>query len=66
MENPMTTTPRHLLPTSCYVCGGDKHSDNRDHNYWSNADARREFKSQPQGTLPERPEGFYHTALEVL
>lgn len=59
--------PAHLMPTACHVCGHGSHADTTDrggHRYWSNADAAREFARQPQGVLPERPEGYYHVRPE--
>lgn len=41
-------TPTHLLPDSCYVCGGAAHpqpTPGKGHDYWSNADAAAEFKA---------------------
>lgn len=54
------STPQHLLPESCYVCGKGKHDDNDDHNYWSNADAARYFRSEWMAAdLTYSPEAAY-------
>lgn len=48
--------PRHLLPQSCYVCGGDPHPDQgpKGHNYWSNADAEAYFAAEDARLGPGR------------
>lgn len=50
----MTTTPTHLLPTSCYVCGtpapeGATRPDCR-HNY-TNAEARAEAREHDRRVI---------------
>lgn len=50
----MTTTPAHLLPESCHVCGHAPHADTwpakaYGHRYWSNAAARAEFAAEAAG-----------------
>lgn len=59
----MTHTPTHLLPNSCYVCGGQPHADHAatgGHNYWSNADARAYFRAEDARLQPaETPEARY-------
>ena len=36
------STPAHLRPEACYVCGGGEHTDG-EHTYWSNEAAAREL-----------------------
>ena len=61
----MTTTPTHLLPDSCYVCGGRPHADQpitptSGHNYWPNADAAAYFRREDARHQPaETPEARY-------
>lgn len=46
----MSTTPAHLAPDACYVCGGQPHADTTPtggHRFWSNAAAAAEFKAAP-------------------
>lgn len=40
------TTPRHLRPENCYVCGGEPHADRSEHNFWSNVDAAAHFAAE--------------------
>lgn len=44
----METTPNHLAPENCHICGTakDQHTSIV-HNFWSNADADAEF-AKPQ------------------
>lgn len=44
----MATTPAHLAPENCYVCGGEPHEDTATagHAFWSNADATKHFTQQ--------------------
>lgn len=46
----MATTPKHLAPENCYVCGysEEQHTGNTQHTFWSNADAAKYFAKQPQ------------------
>lgn len=54
------STPRHLLPENCYICGEPEHAPTDMHGFWSNADAWREFAAEPTGNLPSM------TAAETL
>jgi hypothetical protein len=38
--------------TTCYICGEGVHARIDVHDFWSIADARREFSSQPEGPMP--------------
>lgn len=40
----MTETPAHLLPTSCFICGGTEDRHGTGHTFWSNADALAEAR----------------------
>lgn len=49
-------TPAHLLPESCYVCGGADHGNTYDrtgkgHNFWANAAAAAYFHLEDQRPL---------------
>lgn len=52
----VSDTPRHLRPGNCYVCGSEPHAD-RDHKFWSNADAARDFRSESR--VDYSPEAAY-------
>lgn len=52
----MTTTPAHLAPTACYVCGGQEHQPTG-HDYVSNTAAEAWFNRQPQADYS--PEATY-------
>lgn len=47
----MPETPAHLAPAACYVCGWpkDQHK-NTGHAFWANAQARKDFAREPQGS----------------
>lgn len=44
----MATTPAHLAPENCYICGCEPHEDTATagHTFWSNADATKHFTQQ--------------------
>lgn len=48
----MATTPAHLAPENCYICGGAPHDDtaNAGHTFWSNTDAAKHFARDRQTT----------------
>lgn len=51
MKPTTRSTPEHLLPDHCYVCGCQNHGDTftrtgEGHNFCSNADAERHFKDE--------------------
>lgn len=60
----MATTPEHLAPENCYICGWPPHADTAPdgHNFWSNAAATEHFAQEPQIT-PVYPGG--HTSPEA-
>lgn len=47
----MANTPAHLAPENCYVCGLPKvnHTPGHGHDFWSNAQAAKDFAKEPQG-----------------
>lgn len=55
-----TTTPAHLLPSACYVCGHAEHEDTTLHRYWSNAAALAEAREHDAKVrLARTPEAAY-------
>lgn len=57
-----TTVPAHLLPTSCFVCGGGDHGatfteTGKGHNFWSNAEAKAEFAAEDRRTVATYSDG---------
>lgn len=62
-ETTTTATPRHLRPTSCYVCGGEQHTDGDPakggHSFWSNADAHAYFTAEDAKHVTRSKEAAY-------
>lgn len=56
----VSSTPAHLRPDHCYVCGDAIHAATIGHGFWSNTDARKWFDAQPDGGSPSM------TAVETL
>lgn len=50
---PTTAVPAHLLPTACYVCGGQPHPTTPLHAYWSNAQAAVDLAEPQTAYSPE-------------
>ncbi|MGJ6127472.1 hypothetical protein QN239_33365 [Mycolicibacterium sp. Y3] len=50
------TTPAHLAPQNCFVCGRVAHADT-DHTFWPNAAAVSEAREQDRRTVHHYPDG---------
>ena len=50
------TTPAHLAPRNCFICGGAAHADT-DHTFWSNDAALTEAREHDRLTVHRYPGG---------
>lgn len=55
------TTPAHLTPNACFVCGEQSHADTTKsggHKFWANHEANAHF-CEPDGQGAYSPEATY-------
>lgn len=59
------STPRHLRPEACFVCGGEEHAT-IGHAYWSNAEADAEVAVHDASATYAYPSGATSTEDEYV
>lgn len=60
------STPQHLAPERCFLCGGEEHEPTDEHKFWSNAAAMAEARSRDTATTHVFPSGATSPEAEYV